>query len=156
MELIFSIKNNNIKRYVKWHPPQRPSIGKMSQDTQYTLVLHMRYRVMWCLRYGVIVCWCVRVLAGIGYCVSVYCVLFIGGVLRRGGPATSSEIPTVCLPPGETFGEGVEGVIRSFLVLQLGVFGLGKRSDREEANVVAAFPWRRTELVERSRAVHVK
>ena len=44
----------------KWrrHPPQRPSIGKMSQDTQYTLVSHMRYSVTWSLRYGV-VCLCV-------------------------------------------------------------------------------------------------
>ena len=33
----------------------------VSQGTQYTVVLHMRYSVMWCLRYGVIVC-CVCVL----------------------------------------------------------------------------------------------
>ena len=40
----------------------------MSQDTQYTLVSHMRYSVMWCLRCRVIVgcvwvwvCGCVTV-----------------------------------------------------------------------------------------------
>ena len=32
-------------------------IGRqLSQDTQYTLVSHMRYNVIWCLRCGVIVC----------------------------------------------------------------------------------------------------
>ena len=55
---------------------------KMSQDTQYTVVLHVRHSVMWCLRYGVIVCSCSCVL------LCVYCVLFIGGVLRGGCPAT--------------------------------------------------------------------
>ena len=53
---------------------QTPSKHVVSQDTQYTVVLHMRHSVMWCLRYGVIVCSCV--------CVAVYCVLSIGGVLR--------------------------------------------------------------------------
>ena len=53
-------------------------LSKMSQDTQYTLV-HMRYSVTWCLRV-IVCCVCMHV----GVCaVCVYCVLFIGGVLRR-------------------------------------------------------------------------
>ena len=50
----------------------------MSQDTQYTAMLHMRCSVMWCLRYGVIVC-CVC-------CVCVVCLCVIhGGCIRGGG-----------------------------------------------------------------------
>ena len=36
--------------------PEFEVSGEMSQDTHYTVVLHLRYSVMWCLRYGVIVC----------------------------------------------------------------------------------------------------
>ena len=42
-------------------PRRAANCRKMSQESQYTVVLHMRYSVMWCLRHGVIVCWCVCV-----------------------------------------------------------------------------------------------
>ena len=59
----------------------------LSQDTQYTLVSHMRYSVM------VFALWRYCVL-----CVYVCCVLFIGSVLRGGCPATrqaSVPVPSV-------------------------------------------------------------
>ena len=44
----------------------------MSQDTQDTVVLHMRYSVMWCLRYGVIVFWVCVYCMGLCYTLGVY------------------------------------------------------------------------------------
>ena len=56
----------------------------VSQDTQYTVVLHIRYSVMWCLRYGVycVVVLCVCVCFYLCYhwgCIEVVVVVVVGG-----------------------------------------------------------------------------
>ena len=57
--------------------PLAPVPPLCRQNTQYTVVLHMRYSAMWCLRYGVVCCvLCVVYVL----CVSHWAGLFIFGV----------------------------------------------------------------------------
>ena len=47
---------------------EKGSQEEKKKDTQYTVVSHMRYSVMWCLRYGGILCCCVCVCCCIVCC----------------------------------------------------------------------------------------